>query len=465
LSPLAWLVAILVVAVAVRLPFTLGGIMDWDEGVYWQSLRAMSSGHALYSEVYSSQPPAFLLGLHPVYALLGHSFLAARVVMLLWCVVALVAAFFAGKALVGTCAGLVAAALLAIDPIVFRQSVVIQAEGPAIALGLIAVGCAARARSDGGRRGDVLALVTGAALALGVLSKFLDIAAALPVVMLLAVPSTEAGTTWQRRCAVAAGGAFLAAAAVLLPLAGEWRQMVDQSVGLHLASHILEVGGWTVEMVQAAARETPLALLAVAGGLILARRAPVVAAAMAAWLAAALVAIVLVHPLWPHHLSAAVPPMVIAGGAAIDAAAGAAKRTLVVAGALVAVAGLLVGLGIEAYLLRTASQAAPGVFVDTLRAVTKEGEVIVTDDQYTVALAGLDVPPELVDTSLVRILSSSLSLQAVEDAAIRSHARGVFFATGRLQHIDGFREWAAAHFTDVYTFSDGRAIYLLRRGG
>jgi hypothetical protein len=180
---------------------------------------------------------------------------------------------------------------------------------------------------------------------------------------------------------------------------------------------------------------------------------------------AALAAISVVHPLWPHHLSAAVPPMVIAGGAAIDAGAAAARRAWVTAGALVAVAGLLVGLGVEGYLLRTANQSAPGVFVGTLRAVTSDGDVIVTDDQFTAAGAGLDVPPPLVDTSLVRILSSSLSLQAVEDAAVLSHARGVFFATGRLQHVDGLREWAAAHFTVVYTFSGDRVLYLSRGGG
>jgi hypothetical protein len=41
----------------------------------------------------------------------------------------------------------------------------------------------------------------------------------------------------------------------------------------------------------------------------------------------------------------------------------------------------------------------------------------------------------------------------------------VFFATGRLQHIDGLREWAATHFTDVYTFSGDRVLYLRPGGG
>jgi hypothetical protein len=42
-----------------------------DEGVYWQSLRAMSAGYHLYREIFCSQPPLFLMSIYPVYELLG----------------------------------------------------------------------------------------------------------------------------------------------------------------------------------------------------------------------------------------------------------------------------------------------------------------------------------------------------------------------------------------------------------
>ena len=35
--------------------FDLNGY-DYDEGVYWQSLRAMSAGYNLYQEIFCSQP-------------------------------------------------------------------------------------------------------------------------------------------------------------------------------------------------------------------------------------------------------------------------------------------------------------------------------------------------------------------------------------------------------------------------
>ena len=46
---------------------------EYDEGVYWQSLRALAAGHPLYSQVFSSQPPLFLALLLPVFVIFGQT--------------------------------------------------------------------------------------------------------------------------------------------------------------------------------------------------------------------------------------------------------------------------------------------------------------------------------------------------------------------------------------------------------
>jgi hypothetical protein len=48
---------VLLVALALRAPLLAGGQIDYDEGVYWQSLRSLAAGHQLFASVYSSQPP------------------------------------------------------------------------------------------------------------------------------------------------------------------------------------------------------------------------------------------------------------------------------------------------------------------------------------------------------------------------------------------------------------------------
>jgi hypothetical protein len=64
-------VAIVTFAVVLRLPVISRGQIDYDGGVYWQSLRSLAAGHPLFSQVYSSQPPARLLFVFPFYRLSG----------------------------------------------------------------------------------------------------------------------------------------------------------------------------------------------------------------------------------------------------------------------------------------------------------------------------------------------------------------------------------------------------------
>src|SRR5579875_2467247 len=81
-SILFWLAVIALVLVAFNLRlYELGFPFDrdgYDEGVYWQTLRAMSAGHPLYAQTFYSQPPFFMLSVYPVYALLGGTLWSAR---------------------------------------------------------------------------------------------------------------------------------------------------------------------------------------------------------------------------------------------------------------------------------------------------------------------------------------------------------------------------------------------------
>jgi hypothetical protein len=52
--PIAAIVATLVALVATRLPHLSTGPLDFDEGVYWLSMRSMRAGNSLFTSVYSS---------------------------------------------------------------------------------------------------------------------------------------------------------------------------------------------------------------------------------------------------------------------------------------------------------------------------------------------------------------------------------------------------------------------------
>ena len=42
-------------------------VRDYDEGVYWQSVRAMARNEPLFRSVFASQPPIFYEALLPFY--------------------------------------------------------------------------------------------------------------------------------------------------------------------------------------------------------------------------------------------------------------------------------------------------------------------------------------------------------------------------------------------------------------
>ena len=63
--------------------------VDYDDGVWWQALRAMAHGHPLFGSVFSAQPPLFLLSVYPFYMIFGQTLSAARLALIFFSVVGL----------------------------------------------------------------------------------------------------------------------------------------------------------------------------------------------------------------------------------------------------------------------------------------------------------------------------------------------------------------------------------------
>ena len=74
---------------------------DYDEGVYWESLRLMHGGSALYHQIYYSQPPLFLALAYPTYVAFGQTIFAARMSVALVSLVGLCGAYILGRAIAG----------------------------------------------------------------------------------------------------------------------------------------------------------------------------------------------------------------------------------------------------------------------------------------------------------------------------------------------------------------------------
>jgi hypothetical protein len=480
------LAALLAVVTLALILWPLNGMeRDYDEGVYWQSLRAMASGHSLFTSVFSSQPPFFLVSLYPFYTLFGQDIAAARFGIAVFSVIGVIAMYWLGRELGGSWVGLAAAALLAIDPLFLHEARTLQAEAPALALEILCIALAVAAMRRTGRARTLLALASGLALALGTLTKLLDIVAIVPITLYLAAPifatfQSDGGRLRQPTADalrpalreslaplgwVVVGGA-IGCIAVLLPFAGSFGALWDQVVRFHLAAARVEPAGILHNAKIIAGGMTTLGiptLLALA--LALWRRAWRMVPPLL-WLGASGLLLLRQAPLFNHHIVLVIPCLALIAALGLthlpQPTVAQTQRWLTLGFSAVLVICFLVGAGLG---VRSAASdarepnAATLAAVGAIAAFTTPGQPVVADDQYLAALADRSTPPELVDTSSVRIAAKYLTAPQLEAILSRPDTRFVVLATGRLQQTPGFMPWLSANYRKLVDLGDGGAIY------
>lgn len=345
-------------------------------------------------------------------------------------------------------------AVLAADPISLRESVAFQADGPAMALAAVSVAMALEAGVSG-RRWALLAFLAGGLMALGVLVKPLAVAAGPTLLLALLMPPAPARHRLPG-VALAAAGGVVAAAAILLPLRAEWGPMWHQAVGFHLSARGIAVGGLDLYTVET---ELPLLALGLAGAIVSFRHAPRLLALAGLWAACSALMLALQRPLWPHHLTAAAAAAALLAGGLVRLPA---LRSLDARLVAVPAALLLAAAAGAAVLVHHNQMSDEGLrpAVLGLQAATAPSDLVVTDDQYMAALAGRNTPPQLVDTSVVRVASGDLTTQSVEAIAERSGTHAFLFSTGRLLQLTDLNSWVQARSTRRLQLDHQRVLYL-----
>src|SRR6266487_1686701 len=81
-------------------------------------------------------------------------------------------------------------------------------------------------------------------------------------------------------------------------------------------------------------------------------------------------------------------------------------------------------------------------------------QYIITDGQFVASLANRNTPPDLVDTSMVRITSGYLTPQQLIAAASQPQVHAVLFFTNRLRmpQLAAFYPWVTQHFHLKYKY-------------
>src|SRR5947209_5455025 len=320
-----WVVplAFLAIAICMRL-YNLGQPFDhdgYDEGVYWQSLRAMAAGHTLYQQIFYSQPPFFLLSIYPIFALFGSTLWSARFGIALVSLLGLPGAFLMGKALSGRSGAIVAMLLLVLDPLYLSMSQKIEAEVSSTAFSFLAVGAAYLWwENPEGPSGVYLAALSGITLSLGILCKLLSVTCIVPVGLLLLarlwqIWHKQAGTnTRSLRPIVITSIACLATFLIVVaPFLGSYSSMLRDVITFHTDAKTALINNQVhnAAIMQSFLQSTLPLIIAAAFGLLAAllrrdwRVLPLVA-----WALVTLYMLWIQVPLFYRHFIALIPPLI-----------------------------------------------------------------------------------------------------------------------------------------------------------
>jgi 4-amino-4-deoxy-L-arabinose transferase-like glycosyltransferase len=491
LQPLFWSALLVIVAVAVlmrlyhlNLPFDRDG---YDEGVYWQSLRAMLAGLSLYHTIFYSQPPMFLLSTFPFFALFGGSLWSARFGIMLVSLLGFPGAYLFGKAVAGRLGAVVALLLLLLNPLYLAESQTIQAEASSVAFTFLALGFAFLWwKQPDGRRGILWAALAGITVVLSIFCKLLCVSTLVPIVLLLfariwQISRRQPGTNRQSwlPILVGVGCAILTALLVIVPFLGSFQDFWSSVITFHAVAakdipgtlraniHLMEPDVFSV-----------LGLAALCGTLLALLRRDWLVLPLLAWLLVTVALLLDWHPLLPHHLIALEPPFIalavsgVASPTVYKAVLAQYQRTNLapwLSGFVLVL--LLLTAGVNSFqdltYYRTAN--ANGVSVSTrldmraandLQQAITTNQWVITDSQFVAGLANRSTPPALVDTSSVRIESGYLTLAQLEQSATASRVQAVLFFTSRLTTVSGFHAWVAQHFHLLHTYGPGKELWV-----
>ena len=451
-AAIAIAIAFLVVAIAVLDV----RIRDYDEGVYWQSLRAMARGEPLFSSVFASQPPGFYYALLPFY-LVGHSLASLRLAVLLLVLAGLAATYVAARLIAGQVAGLIALMLAATSPLYVHQSAMVQADGPSVAISMVAVALALLAVRWEGEAGIACAVLAGLTFALAVGIKLLGAVTLSPIALvLIGAPRGRA-----RLLVAAAGGCLIGGLIVLLPAVASPAAAFDELVLSHMRSGHADVRGFTDNLrTLLLPRELPLEALALIGAVVAIGRKERSILMPLAWAAASVLAVLFYHPLFGHHLVILSIPLALTAAVGLGAATRPSPRggwNLLRAGLVLAtaVAGVVVIVGDVRLVYR------PDIHdTEMAAAVHSTGtpaDFWISDNQFAVAAADRNIPGPLVDTSGQRTNSGLLTVQVLETTRQRYRVRWVLEDSFRLFGVPGYTSWLGQHFHAV-RYLGGRAM-------
>jgi len=451
-----------IATVVIRIPaFFAEKSLVFDDGVFASSARAMRNGELPFRDIFSSQGPVFLplLWLADLVGL--RTMDAPRLLSVAAGVVLTVAVYACARHVTTRGNALLAAGLVTTSGSVLWVTVPVNADGPSLALSVLAVAFALRYRDDPRLRTAVyVGLAAGAAVSIKALSVPALVIAGL--IVLLTNPELRTGV---RDAAIASGIAIAVYVLAALPfgIGDVWQQSYTyHNDSRRVASHtgafrkVLDTLWDRDKLVLVA-----LALAAIAwvvrfvmrrrAGLPGDRALTIVVAFLVLWVVLLVALLVWEPAMWRAHVAHLVPPLAL-----LAALRPPSWKVLVVAGALTVPFAIASNTSILWPGGYTGEQAA---LVRHLETFPSDAQFI-SDDPGLVWRAGHDTPGGFADTSYQRLDDGSITQRSLVEAASASDVCGVIVTSPvHFGRLGGLPDALAAHDYHPVQFGDAVTLY------
>lgn len=388
--------------------------VDNDEGIYLTSFLLVDKGYKLYREVFFSQLPGFFLLVYPGFVSFGKSLLAARLTIFLWSIIGFLGIIWLLKELKKTYLSLIIILAIWLIPKYFNQATILQSDALVPTFSVLTLASLMRFVNKERIIWLVLSLIF---FLIGFLTK-LDMTVGLPALVIL-FPYIK--KIKFKHWAVSLFGL---------------REIINNTLGLRLqAASYYPVSPqifW-----QYFVEEKSLVILTALFFLQLVinffyKRISLSSLVLVLWLVSTAIFIIFFRPIFPHHLSLLVVPLVLSTVFLIDGFFKLERKYWLVC--LITVVLLLVQIKtIKKYQNGLTKQEDS--LVQLIKAQTDKKDFIVTDEAKFYPLSQRLPPPELVDTSFVRILSGNLNKKNFSLVVKRYKLKLIILWNGRLARL------------------------------
>jgi 4-amino-4-deoxy-L-arabinose transferase-like glycosyltransferase len=452
--------------VVIRLPaFFASKSLVFDDGVFASSARAMRNGQVPFRDIFSSQGPVFLPLLW-VADLVGlRTMDAPRLLSVAAGVLLAIAVYACARHVTTRANALLAAGLVTTSGSILWVTVPVNADGPSLALSVLAVALALRYRDDPRLRTAVwMGLAAGGAISIKALSVPAVVIAGL-IVLLAQWPRR----TGVRDAAVAAGIAIAVYVVTALPfgISDVWQQSYSyhqdsRRVNTHTGAlqKVLDTLWDRDKLVLVA---LALALITFVVRFVVRRRArrvgdralTIVVAFLVLWVVLVVALLVWEPAMWRAHVAHVVPPLAL-----LAALRPPPWKVLVVAGVVT----------VPFAIVSTTSILWPGGYTGQQAALVRHLEGFpsdarfISDDPGLIWRSGHDTPGWFADTSYQRLDDGSITEASLVQAASSSTDDVCGVLVTSPQHfgrLGGLADALAAH--DYHPVQFGSKITLYER--